>query len=419
MGEPANRAAINAVCGSPLEQVALDRRRVTENLQVYSLHLSENRATAQMKSGRCWIFAGLNMLRYAAIRNMGLDNSFEFSQNYVYFWFKLEQANFVLQAAQKSVGLPDDDRTVGFLLQEAASDAGQWHVLKNLVEKYGLVPKGAMPETVSSCEPWAMNEQLQRILRSAVGKIRRDPLSGPDVADGALATVFRLLCVHLGMPPDELDTRWRDQSKNFRKTGPTTPLQFYRDHVGVELGDYVRMMHDPRPRRPFGWLYEFDTVANVVGGDPLTYLNCDLSQLKSAALSQLRAGEPVLFGADVRHSKSKDLGMFDTKLFDLSPIYGERASLTKGQRLAYRDSVLAHAMVLTGADESGPEAVSKWRVENSWGSEAGDRGFFLMTDEWFDEHVFEVVAHRRFVPESILGALGQPPIPLPAWDSLA
>lgn len=64
------------------------------------------------------------------------------------------------------------------------------------------------------------------------------------------------------------------------------------------------------------------------------------------------------------------------------------------------------------------EQASKWRVENSWGEERGERGYLVMTSEWFKEYVFEVVVDKSIVPKEVMAVFEQDPVVLPAWDPM-
>ena len=146
---PAYRLAQNAVTRVTVDDVALDREIVSSIDRSLSTTLDDWKVTNQERSGRCWLFAGLNLLRVGVMRKTGLKD-FEFSQNYAMFWDKLERANYLLEAIIETASRDLDDRTVAFLLQSAASDGGQWNMFAALVAKHGLVPKGHMPETQSS-----------------------------------------------------------------------------------------------------------------------------------------------------------------------------------------------------------------------------------------------------------------------------
>lgn len=60
----------------------------------------------------------------------------------------------------------------------------------------------------------------------------------------------------------------------------------------------------------------------------------------------------------------------------------------------------------------------KFRVENSWGDDRCEKGYILMTSDWFDEFVFEVVVDKSHVPEEVLAVFQQTPVVLPAWDPM-
>lgn len=67
--------------------------------------------TNQKKSGRCWMFAGLNLMRAGAMKKMGLKD-FELSQNYILFWDKFERCNYFLESITQTRDRDADDRTL-------------------------------------------------------------------------------------------------------------------------------------------------------------------------------------------------------------------------------------------------------------------------------------------------------------------
>ena len=147
--DPRNRLMQNAVTRTPVAEVALDRSVVTGIDHSVSHLLDDWKVTNQKKSGRCWLFAGLNLLRVHTARTLGVTD-FEYSQNHLLFWDKLEKANFLFEALIETADLDVDDRTVAHLLSDPTGDGGQWNMFVALVHKHGLVPKVAMPETDSS-----------------------------------------------------------------------------------------------------------------------------------------------------------------------------------------------------------------------------------------------------------------------------
>jgi bleomycin hydrolase len=168
---PHYRMAQNAVTRNKVEDVALSHQRATQLDHAVSHRLDDWEVTNQKRSGRCWMFAGLNLFRVGAMKAMNLKE-FEFSQNYTFFWDKVERSNYLLEAIIETAHLPLDDRVVAWLLGHALDDGGQWNMFVNIVNKYGVVPKDVMPETESSGNTRTMNMHLLSQLRDGARRIR-------------------------------------------------------------------------------------------------------------------------------------------------------------------------------------------------------------------------------------------------------
>ncbi|MGH3500205.1 MAG: aminopeptidase C [Nocardioidaceae bacterium] len=419
---PANRLMQNAVAKSPIDDVALDREVVTSIDHTVSNLLTDRKVTNQEKSGRCWLFAGVNLLRTGAAEKLGVKD-FEFSQNHLLFWDKLEKANHFLEAMIDTAGRDVDDRTVAHLLSDPVGDGGQWNMFVALVRKHGLVPKSAMPETQSSSHTHALNRGLTQLLRKAARDLRTQAAAGADVdrlrdsKDATLEVAYRILAIHLGRPPEEFLWQWTDDDKGFHRDGVLTPQQFAERYVTLPLDDYVCLVHDPRESSVPGRTYTVEYLGNVVGAPPVTYLNADVDELRRTAMRTIVDGEPVWFGCDTGKMSNADLGMWDAALYDYNAVYSSDLSMLKADRLVHHDTLMTHAMLFIGVDVDG-DTPRKWRVENSWGEERGDKGLWTMNDNWFGEHVFEVAVRRDLLPPELQQALDTEPIVLPAWDPM-
>jgi bleomycin hydrolase len=420
--DPTARLLQNAVTTTSVDEIALDRRVVTSTDHSVSHLLDDWAATSQEKSGRCWLFAGTNLLRAGARQKLGVKD-FEFSQNHLLFWDKLEKANHWLESIIATADRDIDDRTVAHLLATPAEDGGQWNMFVALVRKHGLVPKVAMPETKSSSNTRQMNRDISTILRGAARDLRSRAAAGADpeelevTKEQALATIHRLLCIHLGTPPETFVWQWKDSEGAFHRDGEMTPLEFAEAYVTVPLDDYVCLVNDPRETSPYGRTFTVEHLGNVVGAPPVTYLNVEPNVMKSLAAQAMVGGEPVWFGCDTGQMSHADLGLWDAALFDRAAVYGAVPGLTKAERLLHHESLMTHAMLFTGVDLV-DDAPRRWRVENSWGTEKGDKGFMTMNDSWFAEFVFEVAVRRDALPGHLQQALEQEPIVLPAWDPM-
>ena len=420
--DPAARLAMNAVTRTSVDEVALDRQRMLQVQLSMSHRLDDWEAADQKQSGRCWLFAALNLLRADARKKLGVKN-FEFSQNHAMYWDKIERANYFLEDIIDLAGSPADDRTVMFLLGEVLGDGGQWNMEVSVFEKHGAVPKALMPETESSSNTGRMNRSLQTLLRKGARVLREAVASGAsadavaELKGAILRDAHRILTIHLGVPPERFDWRWNDDEGGFHDGGSFTPQSFLAAYTDAVLSDYVCLVDDPRPEHPKGRALTVARLGNVVGGDPVLYLNTDIGTMKRLAADTIAGGEPVWFGCDVGWQMERTQGLWSAELIDYSGVYGVDLSTTKEDRVRYRDSAMDHAMLFTGVDlvEGAPR---RWRVENSWGIEKFDKGFCTMDDSWFDEFVFEVVVRKDRLPAELRAALDQEPIVLDPWDPM-
>jgi len=421
--DPRYRASLNAATKTPVKSVAMNRDAVTRNNHVFSHMVKTGAVTAQNQSGRCWMFAGLNVFRMAAAEQMNMED-FELSQNYLFFWDRVEKANYFLESVLKTLDEPTDSRLISWLVQSPVQDGGQWDMFVNLVRKYGVVPKSVMPESESSSSTGMLNDRLTAKLREFAADLRdahrkcvnSDALRARKRA--MLEQVYRIAAIHLGEPPREFLWQWRDKDKGFHRDGTVTPIEFFSQHVPVDLDALACLIHCPMEDLRYNTVYTIDYLGNVVGGQAIRYLNVEIEVMKAAAVAQIRDERPVWFGCDVGKEFDRDLGLMDPELFDWPSVYGTEFGLNKAQRLDYGASAMSHAMVFTGVDLDEQDRPRKWRVENSWGDKPGEKGFMVMTDAWFDEYNYEVVVDRKYLSPEVLQALEAEPVKLPPWHPM-
>jgi bleomycin hydrolase len=418
-----NIVAMNAVARSDVREVALSRDVVSRVDHTYSHLIRTGKATAQGQTGRCWTFAGLNTLRIYAMKRLNLED-FELSQSYIMFWDKLEKANYFLENIIETRDEPLDGRLVMWLLANIVPDAGQWDMFVNLVKKYGVIPKKFMPETKSSMASRTMNSSLVAKLREGARDLRvmHEGGASPDEMRKAKACIvediYRMLRIHLGTPPKNFYWEWRDRDGEFHRHGKITPHEFYSEYIGFDLDSLVCLINAPTKDKPYNRLYTVQYLGNVVGGHEVRYLNVPIDVMKRAAAEMVRDARPVWFGADAGKASNRDLGVFDPEIYDYGNLYGTEFALDKSDRLDYGQSRMTHAMVFTGVDLDEEGTTRRWRVENSWGDKVGDRGFYTMSDSWFEEYNYEVMVDRSYLPEELLKVLKTEPIVLKPWDPM-
>ncbi|XRJ96914.1 C1 family peptidase [Latilactobacillus sakei] len=368
---------------------------------VFSIDLDTGAVSNQKQSGRCWMFAALNTMRHSLQAQFKIKD-FELSQNYTNFWDKFEKSNYFYENVLKTADQPIGDRKVDFLMTTPQQDGGQWDMLCALIEKYGIVPKSVMPETYNSEKSSELNSVLNLKLRKDAVTLRQlvaDGVSEADIQakkDTMLTEVYRMLVFALGEPPVEFDFEYRDDDHNYHIEKGLTPQIFYQKYVGWDLENYVSLINSPTADKPYNHLYSVEMLGNVVGGREVRHLNLDIDDFKQLAIKQLQAGESVWFGSDVGQSSDRKLGIMDTEIYQKAALLNMDLSISKGERLDYGESLMTHAMVITGVDIVDGQP-TKWKVENSWGDKVGTKGYFVMSDSWFDEFVYQIVINKRFL----------------------
>jgi len=419
VADKAARIAQNAVTKTSINDIALDRAVVTSIDTSMSIQLDTWKVANQKKSGRCWLFAGLNFLKQHVITELDLE-WFEFSQAYLHFYDKLEKANWLLTSMIELADKPLDDRLVARLLTDTMGDGGQWDMFVSLIDKYGVVPQYAMPETESSSNTKAMNGTLETLLRRGTRDLRAAVAAGKDpepLRTAIMGDVYRVLSIHLGTPPSSFVWQWRDKAKNFHRGGEMTPLAFAKHVINVDLDDYVCVVNDPRPSSGYSQMLTVDHLGNVVGGRPVAYLNAPADVLKALVVKALQAGSVCWFGCDVAKQFDRTNGFWDANLFDYESVYGVDMTMTKAESMELGESAMTHAMLFTGVDVIDGVA-RRFRVENSWGDDRSDKGFDTMNESWFAEHVFELAVPKADLPTDLVPVLKQTPKVLPLWDPM-
>jgi len=370
--------------------------------------------TNQKSSGRCWMFAGLNMMRNSFIKKYNLGKSFEFSQSYLFFWDKLERVNYFINAFEKTKQECEvDDRLIQLMLKDALSDGGQWQMFVNLVEKYGIVPKDVFPETTHSSNTTGLNMVLNKLLRQYCKNIRNNSFD----KDAAIKEIYTILVKFLGKPPSLFDWEYTNKDGKYVSLYDLTPQKFYREHVKIDLKQYVSIVNDPR--NEYMNLYGVEYLGNVEDGEPVKYLNVSMDKIIELTKKSINDEDPVWFGCDVDqflHSKSS---VMDKKVLDFEQFLGLKFELNKRERLEYGDSLMTHAMVISGYNEDRYGNTDRWKIENSWGKSDANGGYYTMTTEWMKDFVYQIVVHQKHISAEELQIWNGKPVKIhPLWDPM-
>ena len=415
-----NQLLMNAIIKNGIQNVCFDYTSDINMQHNFSIDIKSGDITAQKKSGRCWLFAGLNIVRWHIMKKLNLK-TFELSQTYQMFFDKFEKANYFLESILKTLDEETDSRLIDHLLKAPVEDGGQWDMFYNTVEKYGVVPKAMMPESFESSNTQKMNWLLTLRLRKDACILREAHASKTTTTDleemkkGMLKDIYFILVKSLGKPPVKFDFEYRDKDDRFFRDTDLTPLSFYDKYVGELLDDYVSLISAPTLDKPFMKSYTVSFLGNVID-KPVKYLNVEVEALKQVAIAQLQDGEPVWFGCDVGKWLG-ETGAMDLDQFHYSEAFKTEFEMSKAQRLDYKESMMTHAMVFLGVNLKDGKA-NRWKVENSWGDERGNKGYYIMSDDWFSEYLYQIVVPKKYLTAEMLEAYRDEPIVLKPWDPM-
>ncbi len=399
--------ARRAVAKNGISNSAIDEKEFNKLQSVYSHSIDAGSVCNQKQSGRCWMFAGLNVIRVILAKKLGVKN-IELSQAYLQFFDKLEKFNFSLEKAIELADEPIDSRLNVFILDNGLGDGGHFVMFTNLVKKYGVVPSDFQPDNAVNCATSEFNQILESLLCQDIHDLRQAKKDGKSLEqlramkEKMLEEVHRILVITLGEPVKEFQLEYTDKDNKFVRLPKLSPKQFYDSYIGKDLDDYVVLTDAPLLETKPYQKYTCSYVNNVIDGDPVIFFNVSPDEFKLAVVSSIKGGDPVWFGADVRQQSLRKEGKLGGKLLRTDELLGYSLHLSKGDRLSYRNCFCNHAMTFTGVNLLDNGVANRFKVENSWGKENGKDGFYDMDEVWFDNFVYEVFVDKKYISEELL-----------------
>ncbi len=415
-----SRAVQNAIMHNSINNLSKSRYTNGSEDTYFSNEVKSKGITNQKKSGRCWLFTGLNVLRPIVINKYNLNN-FEFSQSYIFFYDQLEKSNLFLEGIIATKDKPMDDKRVDWLFSNPIGDGGQWTGIVDLVEKYGIVPSDVMPESYQANNTSTMSKLLRMKLREDGLYIRKMAKNGEKSKAierkkvEMLSEVYHILALSLGEPVKKFSWRYKDSEGKVSELKEYTPISFYKEFVGIDLNSYVMFMNDPS--REYNKLYEIDYDRHRYDGRNWKYINLDIDKIKEFAKASILDNQAMYFSCDVGKQLDSKKGYLNLSNYDYSTLMGVNFDMNKKQRIITHASGSTHGMTLVATDLSADGKPRKWLLENSWG-DVGFNGHLIMSDDWFDEYMFRIVIQRKYISEDVLKILDQKAILLPPWDPM-
>lgn len=413
----------NAVIQNELKVIARNHEKEIETQMCFSTENKGGDIMAQKQSGRCWLFSALNVLRARTIREKNLRSDFAFSPNYLYFWDKLEKSNLFLEYVIED-GLDFLDSPCGRMrLWYPAGESGQWFMFCNLVDKYGVVPLEVMPETHHSQNTQEMVRYLSHVLRCAAAELvqKKEQGAGEEALrsrkEEILQTVYRILCTTLGTPPETFSYDYTEKDGSYHHIEQISPQEFRDEFWKGNLEDYVCVANAPGKKRPYHKTFTLERFGNMISGRKSLYYNIEMDAIKPLLLQQLQDGETIWFGADCMNMMDRQKGIMSEGLYDYDGLYGVDYTMSKQEMLDYNESSPNHNMVIVGVKEY-EDGRRFWKVENSWGCEVGQKGYYIMDEAYLDRYASEFIIHKKYLSQEQLEELTQEPILLPYNDPL-
>ncbi len=393
---------INAITNNSIKELALNREKMVAHDKLFSHKLKSSGIVDQKSSGRCWMFAGVNVLTPAIMAKLDLEK-FELSEPYITFYDKLEKANFFLERVIEMRDRPIDDRSLQMEIDNMIGDGGWWHYFTDLVNKYGIVPLSAMPETKQSVSTGAFNSLAKSLLRNDASELRQMHTDGKTVKqlrqakEKMLADIYKLLVYNYGKPPKEFKLRYeaKDDSLKTIVEKNYTPKSFLAEFFPDGLPNYVALVNNPT--LDYDQPYLLEASRNVYENPDFAVLNLTAEKLKQYTQKALIDSQAVWFACDVGQQNYGDSAIMAEGILDYGTALGMDFKLPKADKISFKEISPNHAMVINGFDTTSAGTVSKWRVENSWGTKAGDNGFWYMYDDWFGEYVLVVIVDEKLL----------------------
>ena len=422
-GNASDKALRNIMVTNSPAKLALNYENSTAFDSHFSNRVESKAITDQKSSGRCWMFTGMNVLRNKAIREHNLPADFQFSQAYTFFFDQLEKSNLFLQAMIDTYQKPLDDQEVDWLFKNPIGDGGQFTGVANLIAKYGLVPREAMPETYNTDNTSSISNLLSLKLREDGLELRT--LAAKKGVTAAqlqqrktemLGTIYRMLALTMGEPPAQFTWQQKDAKGEIVSTDTYTPMSFYEKFAKTDFSKYYMIMNDPT--REYYKVYEIQYDRHVYDGQNWRYLNLPMDEIAPMCIASIKDSTMMYFSCDVGKFLNRDKGFMDVNNYDYGSLFGTTFGMDKKARVATHASGSSHAMTLCAVDLDKEGRPLKWMVENSWGSSYGYQGFLIMTNDWFNEYMFRVVLEEKYIPAKYITMLHQKPIMLPAWDPM-
>ncbi|WP_049690268.1 aminopeptidase C [Anaerococcus jeddahensis] len=414
--EPKNKVIENAISNMGIREASLNKNIINKHDFIFSNQVETKDVTNQKKTGRCWMFAGLNMVRMHIAKKLNMEK-FELSESFLYFYDNMEKTNLFLQRVIDTKNLDIKDRKVEDVFYSTPEDGGYFEFFYYLIKKYGILPKTNMGEVFHTEVSQFMFYVLEYALKKIAMEIRAtDNEKEIEILRGkGLSYAYNIFAKSIGKPVKNFDFKYYDKDDKYHIEKNMTPKSFFEKYVGDFFDGKVKLLNDPR--HPYNRILVDKVAKNAVDLPDLDGINVDMDTMSKFAQKSIKNNETMWFACDVDINEDRESGVLDENLFNFDQTFTNFPKMTKEERINSRFSTACHAMNLTGFDKIKKD-VKFWKIENSWGEDDGKDGYFSMTDEWFRENTFELIIDKKFLTKKVMEAFDKEKIYYDEFDPM-
>lgn len=375
----------------------------------FNIEVKTHRAVDQKSTGRCWSFAGLNILREEVIKKCNL-NEFELSGSYIAFYDKLERFN---SSMEKLIRNKRDvyDRDTQSILMVGIEDGSNFSFFKGLVKKYGVVPKNVFTNSFSSNDTSELNDILSRLLR----KFFLDLLDSNDIEElknNYLSKVYKILGSVYGVPCEKFDFEYVDSDNKYHIDKEITPKEFYDKYIGVDLDDYIEVFSYKDNKYDYNNIYTLEDGDLISGKKGYPVLNLTFDRIESLIIKSLKNNEPVYFSSST--TTKYENGLWIDLISRYSNLFDIDLNMNGNDIFKTYGTKNEHSMVITGVNTN--LTFKKWKIENSWGDKEGKNGYFIMEEKFLKNYMISIVINKKYLNKNELSLLKNKPIIVSKWD---